>query len=208
MDETPTGRVEGVRKLILERAHDARVTLAELSRRAGKNGAYMHQYVMKGTPRRLDEETRRVVAQALGLDENALREPGNSPSSERIERVQDTMVRPGQIPYFREGDVFDAAVARSWGSTVETVAGPVDFCIWIDVPRGRLNAGDLVLCQSSRPARLGDLVAVVRDKRLDEIGELKQRTSDQLTLLIGQSERTLSEISAGGVFRIVGVLFP
>jgi phage repressor protein C with HTH and peptisase S24 domain len=68
---------------------DARSTLArlveernssfgELSRLLGRNPAYIQQFVRRGTPRRLDERDRHILARFLGIDEVLLGAPEDS----------------------------------------------------------------------------------------------------------------------------------
>lgn len=47
-------------------------SLAALSRMIGRNGTYLQQYISKGSPRKLEEDDRRKLAQFLGLDESEL----------------------------------------------------------------------------------------------------------------------------------------
>lgn len=56
--------------------HDG-ISLAELSRIAGRNAAYVHQFMTRGTPRRLDEDVRLALAKHFNIDERELgaREP-------------------------------------------------------------------------------------------------------------------------------------
>jgi phage repressor protein C with HTH and peptisase S24 domain len=57
----------------LERlATEQGVSLSELSRLIGRNLAYLQQFVRRGTPRRLAERDRQVLAQFLGVDEELL----------------------------------------------------------------------------------------------------------------------------------------
>ena len=57
----------------LERLAAARgISLSELSRLIGRNLAYLQQFVRRGTPRRLAEADRRVLAQFFGVDETLL----------------------------------------------------------------------------------------------------------------------------------------
>jgi hypothetical protein len=55
-------------KLIRERGED----YAGLSRLLGRNPAYVQQYMKRGTPRRLAEEDRRLLARYFGVDEALL----------------------------------------------------------------------------------------------------------------------------------------
>jgi hypothetical protein len=68
---------------------DARATLdrlirehgsdyASLSRLLGRNAAYIQQYIKRGSPRRLAEEDRRVLARYFGVDEARLGAPPGS----------------------------------------------------------------------------------------------------------------------------------
>ena len=57
----------------LELARAARgESWAGLSRMIGKNSAYLHQYVTRGTPQRLHEDHRLELARYLGIDERRL----------------------------------------------------------------------------------------------------------------------------------------
>jgi phage repressor protein C with HTH and peptisase S24 domain len=58
-------------RLVAERGED----YAGLSRLIGRNPAYIQQYIKRGTPRRLAEEDRRVLARYLGIDEVLLGGP-------------------------------------------------------------------------------------------------------------------------------------
>ncbi|MBA3677046.1 MAG: S24 family peptidase [Sphingosinicella sp.] len=55
-------------RLIEERGED----YAGLSRLIGRNAAYMQQYIKRGTPRRLAEEDRRILASYFGVSEQLL----------------------------------------------------------------------------------------------------------------------------------------
>lgn len=50
---------------------------AAVSRMIGKNAAYLQQFVKRGTPHRMDEVSRLLLAQFFGVDERELgaREP-------------------------------------------------------------------------------------------------------------------------------------
>ncbi len=58
-------------RLIRERGED----YAGLSRLHGRNAAYVQQYIKRGTPRRLAEEDRRLLARYFGVDEAVLGAP-------------------------------------------------------------------------------------------------------------------------------------
>lgn len=54
--------------LAADRGH----SLASLSRFVGKNDAYLQQFIMRGSPRRLPEDIRLKLAQRLQVDERLL----------------------------------------------------------------------------------------------------------------------------------------
>src|SRR5687767_6926573 len=61
--------------LIRERGDD----YVGLSRLLGRNPAYIQQYIKRGTPRRLAEEDRRLLARYFGVDERELGAPPPPP---------------------------------------------------------------------------------------------------------------------------------
>lgn len=62
-------------RLIQERGED----YAGLSRLIGRNPAYVQQYIKRGTPRRLDENDRRLLARYFGVAESVLGGPEPPP---------------------------------------------------------------------------------------------------------------------------------
>jgi hypothetical protein len=64
-------------RLINERGED----YAGLSRLIGRNAAYIQQFIKRGTPRRLAETDRRILARYFGVDETALGAPETVPGS-------------------------------------------------------------------------------------------------------------------------------
>src|SRR5207253_10672482 len=61
--------------LIEERGED----YAGLSRLIGRNAAYIQQFIKRGTPRRLAEADRRILARYFGVDEALLGAPEAAP---------------------------------------------------------------------------------------------------------------------------------
>jgi hypothetical protein len=61
-------------RLIVERGED----YAGLSRLIGRNPAYVQQYIKRGTPRRLAEADRRLLARYFGVDEAMLGGPAEA----------------------------------------------------------------------------------------------------------------------------------
>ncbi|MFZ2996875.1 S24 family peptidase [Sphingobium sp.] len=67
MDEAQDARI-ALDRLIADRGEN----YADLSRLIGRNPAYIQQFIKRGTPRKLDEEDRRVLARYFGVAEQAL----------------------------------------------------------------------------------------------------------------------------------------
>ena len=68
-----------LQRLIEERRED----YAGLSRLIGRNAAYIQQYVKRGTPKRLAEEDRRLLARYFGVPEAMLGGPEEETAAER-----------------------------------------------------------------------------------------------------------------------------
>ena len=90
--KTPDGKVQAA---LLDRANELGRGLSELSRGAGKNHAYLHQFIWRGTPRNLPEKVRKYLSSELNLAESVLggasdaiyaykKAPANAASPENI----------------------------------------------------------------------------------------------------------------------------
>jgi phage repressor protein C with HTH and peptisase S24 domain len=91
-----------LQRLIEERRED----YAGLSRLIGRNAAYIQQYVKRGTPKRLAEEDRRLLARYFGVAEAMLGGPEERPAAERRREAPVTVPQydlgasagPGALP--------------------------------------------------------------------------------------------------------------
>jgi hypothetical protein len=68
MTEDPRANLE---ELIRKNGHD----FAAISKMLGKNAAYIQQYIRRGSPKKLDEEDRRRLAEFYGVEERLLGAP-------------------------------------------------------------------------------------------------------------------------------------
>lgn len=67
--------MSGVREKIRVAVRDRRLSLSRLSKEVlGRNHAYLQQYLERGSPERLPEDVRGLLAPVLGLHEDELRE--------------------------------------------------------------------------------------------------------------------------------------
>jgi phage repressor protein C with HTH and peptisase S24 domain len=72
--EFPTScPMDAIRKLILERADEKGKNLAELSRKIGRNHAYLQQFIHRSTAASIPEAVRPALASELGVREDDLR---------------------------------------------------------------------------------------------------------------------------------------
>lgn len=81
--------MDAVRKLILEKIEERDTNMAEVSRRIGKNHAYLQQFIYRNVNQELPEKTRIALAEALGVSEVELKSPAlkehkNGSSSEPV----------------------------------------------------------------------------------------------------------------------------
>ena len=67
------------RLLLLASKHGA--SLSGLSELIGRNSTYLQQFIRKGSPRKLEENDRRTLAQFFGVDESELGAPEDNSSS-------------------------------------------------------------------------------------------------------------------------------
>lgn len=161
-DADPRAALE---RLIRERGED----YAGLSRLIGRNPAYVQQYIKRGTPRRLAEEDRRLLARYFGVEESLL---GGPPARGRGE---DGLVAVGRLD-------LGASAGPGALDSDETVRGTMAFdALWLrrlgiasrdslslirvqgDSMAPTLNDGDEILVDGGDAAeRLRDGIYVLR----------------------------------------------
>lgn len=108
-------QLDPIRRRLLELvAHrDPPTDLKKASLACGKNHAYLHQFIHRGTPRRLPEDVRWALAGHLGVDEAALRDgtlvPVPDSGARQVETV--TTARPGAYSRILDPQVEPGVVA-------------------------------------------------------------------------------------------------
>lgn len=118
---TETVKIDGMepRQRLRQLAEGRGASLSGLSELIGRNSSYLQQFIRKGSPRKLEENDRRVLAQFFDVAESELGGP--------------------------EDISYNAAQIRSsfQGGAVKTAAGiaaPRSRKDWVDVPRLALDA--------------------------------------------------------------------
>lgn len=210
-----TDQLDPVRRLIWDRSRDLRLTLADLSRETGKNAAYFHQYMWTQRPSRLPEEVRGVIAQLLGLPEDALRGGGLSGGPAH---VMPALALPGRaglpaaavmrdVPIYRDTDPIDPIRASDWITRPLALLppGPL-FGLWITAAHGRLQPGDLALVAQGPAPRRGDTVVVVRDKAVVAMGTLTSQAGLQATIDTDAGTVTEFDLAMARVLKVVALI--
>jgi len=177
-------RLDPIRRLVVDRARECNLTMADLSRVVRKNETYMHQYVYKGTPKRLSGAVRALLAKALEVEEVRLRAPGDDPLPEPgAPRFPGPLGAPAaDVPVFLDTDEIDLSRARQFAPRPQLLMGQPDaFALYVSRPAGRLEPGDLAYVHS-RPARRGDLVVALKDQRIAAMGVLTELTASHATV--------------------------
>lgn len=178
------------------------ISLSALSAAIRRNPAYLHQFVHRGSPRRLAESDRRTLAAMLGLDEQAL---GGPPASERpfpLPRL-DVQASAGPGAYADSDlvlgvDAVDPALSRALKLRVGhagliTVRG--------DSMEPQLNDGDQLIVDTSDrwPGRTGRVYVIRVDGAL-----MVKRVSDGPAGLEARSDNPLAPPVPAVPIEVVG----
>lgn len=213
--ETPPD-LDPVRRLVVDRCRELRLTLADASRRIGRNESYVHQFVYRGSPKRLPEDTRIPLAQLLDLPESQLRPASILPASDGpmvhaphiTGQFGSQPVQPqADVPVFAPGDPIDIARATEWTHRPPLLsgAGPL-FARWVTEDTGRFHDGDMVIVRLNQPPRVGDPVVVLRGMEIIAIGDLVTRAGE-IIVRVGNSERRFPATECRAL-KIAAAAFP
>ena len=153
-------------RLIRERGDD----YVGLSRLLGRNAAYIQQYIKRGTPRRLAEEDRRLLARYFGVDERELGAPPpalppRDPTLIAVPRLDiDASAGPGAIAE-EERRLGQIAFDEQWLRRMRIVDRSLLSVIGVqgDSMAPTLSDGDEILVdRGDGAARLRDGIYVLR----------------------------------------------
>ena len=90
MTDDPRANLE---QLIRKNGHD----FAAISKMLGKNPAYIQQYIRRGSPRKLDEDNRRRLAEFYGVEERLLGAPAERRAPRTGRTSSDGLLRIKQL---------------------------------------------------------------------------------------------------------------
>ena len=143
-----------------------RFSLAEASRRIGRNSAYLFQYLYRNTPRKLDEDTRQGLADLLEVHESVLREGTPAQMSD----VVHDYAPPNRLPLVGSAASTDQAhilmnggEARGYVDRPPNLNGVEDaFAVEMvgDAMEPRFRAGEILHIHPGRAVARGDDVLV------------------------------------------------
>lgn len=89
--------LDPVRTRVLKLVEDRRTDLKNASLKIGKNAAYLHQFIFRGTPKVLPEDVRKALAEFLHMEEDSLRHrrvPPRKSRSKATAHSDDVVVAP------------------------------------------------------------------------------------------------------------------
>lgn len=112
---------DALRARLLDRANELGVSLRELSEAIGKNHAYMHQFVYRGSPQKLDEADRAIIAAKLHWAETDLGGP---------ERAGSLVLKTGELT--------EAQVTAALGPILSILG--IERPFWAIAAKGLLKA--------------------------------------------------------------------
>ena len=219
--------VEGdARSRLLTLSSERGVSLAALSELIGRNASYLQQFVRKGSPRKLEENDRKVLARFFGVDELELGAPRVEPEGAgKFSRRLPLSSSAEALRFVPEWlDIPRLGLGASAGAGVlargEEAVGQLRFSArWLkqnglepaqlsviavegDSMEPTLRDGDEILVDRTvRPLRAG--IHVIRLDDVLLVKRLEPGPAGQVTIIsdnaaYGRSERSLAEVDVIG----------
>ncbi|MEE4153682.1 MAG: S24 family peptidase [Erythrobacter sp.] len=187
MAKNPAKPLDPARSRLLDLSRERGVSLSSLSEMLGRNPSYLQQFIRKRSPRKLEEEDRRMLAEFFGIAEGELRDEAHGAKEKSLVPIMSDPARYAEIPRLAVGAsagpgamaqgeaAFDAfRFSRRW--LAEQGLEPAQLSairVEGDSMEPLLNDGDEILVdRSPRPfrdgihvVRLGDTLMVKRVAR-------------------------------------------
>jgi len=176
-------------KLIRDNGHD----FAALSKMLGKNPAYIQQYIRRGSPRKLDENDRRRLAEFYGVDESRLGAPAARARFAKHRDRSDGLLRIRQLQVGASagpGSLADDEYAESMGFAPKWLrrlgADPANLSLIVvdgDSMAPTLGDGDDIMVDHSAATRpLRDGIYVLRMEDVLLVKRVAMGPSGKLTI--------------------------
>lgn len=149
--------------LIRDRGDD----YASISRMLGRNSAYIQQFIKRGSPKRLDEEDRRILARYFGVDEERLGARPAKPAGPRMIEVPQLAVGASAGPGAIVGEERAKAKVAFEAEWLRSIASGVSALSIIQVTGDSMfpalsDGDDILVDRGDAAARLRDGVYVLR----------------------------------------------
>jgi phage repressor protein C with HTH and peptisase S24 domain len=109
-------RLDPIRTRVIALIEERRSTLKTASRALGKNDAYLHQFLYRGSPKTLPESVRETLAANLGVDPAELRHPELPPRKTRALEMKPRRRRKPDIEGFSRVKEIDARASAGHGA--------------------------------------------------------------------------------------------
>jgi len=90
--------LDPIRLRVIKLLTDRNTDLKNVSRAIGRNAAYMHQFIYRGTPKVLPEDVREALAKHLAVDEETLRHRETPRRGERLKEEEAEPPTPPPAP--------------------------------------------------------------------------------------------------------------
>lgn len=178
------------------------VSLAALSEMIGRNPSYLQQYIRKGSPRKLEEHDRRVLAQFLGIGEDRLGGDSGAGAPEgdyfAIPRLSiDASAGPGAVS--AEEISFDTyRFSHRWMREMGLQPGKVAAIrVEGDSMVPMLQSGDEILVDQTR--RAGEGVFVVRIGDALHVKQVQARGPGRIALISANDAYPPVELSLADI---------
>ena len=157
-----------VRQLIRSALSERQLNMSNVSKKLGKNHAYLHQFLDRGIPARLPEIVREQLAQILGVSEGQLKGEGAKGVLSIPSRVGRPLTYAGEkIGVLGLGKAESAGLFQWNGQTVDYVSRPPQlmgapeaYGVYVDGSgmEPRYYAGEIVYVHPGKPVTLGAFV--------------------------------------------------
>jgi hypothetical protein len=200
---TPTRTLEpfdALRAKVLDRMRQVGLTMIDLSRAAGKNDSYAHQWIYYGVPaQRLREEVREVWGQMLGMHPDDLADRATDRKGAPHPLVEG---QARAVALYLETDPLDPDSPREMVTGIRAGDALTHVAVQITRHYGHyLAAGDIIYLSKDEPTHVGDLVAAQRGDKIVAIGALESLTETRCRIRAGEND-TPATIMLGSTVKI------
>ncbi len=188
--------MDKIRQLILDRANELELDLKYLSEKLGRNHAYLHQYINRGIPKRLNEQDRSNLAVYLKVSEEQLggqkAKPVGVSSENNIVDITELHVDDNGLLSL---DIENKASQKIWQFPKEyfnnlkiNYQTIFMFEILDDVMLPTLNKGEMVMVDKSEKSLNTPGIFLLSDKKSTYVRRIERIPGKEEIILICDNE--------------------